>query len=31
MQARLRQLGFNPVSLGVQDLDADVQRAVNRI
>ena len=29
--AQLRQLGFNRVSLGVQDLDADVQRAVNRI
>ncbi|MBI1731996.1 MAG: oxygen-independent coproporphyrinogen III oxidase, partial [Gammaproteobacteria bacterium] len=27
----LRQLGFNRVSLGVQDLDEDVQRAVNRI
>ena len=29
--AQLRQLGFNRVSLGVQDLDEDVQRAVNRI
>jgi len=29
--AQLRQLGFNRVSLGVQDLDENVQRAVNRI
>ncbi|OGT83545.1 MAG: oxygen-independent coproporphyrinogen III oxidase [Gammaproteobacteria bacterium RIFCSPLOWO2_02_FULL_61_13] len=29
--AQLRQLGFNRVSLGVQDLDEDVQQAVNRI
>jgi len=29
--ALLRELGFNRASLGVQDLDADVQRAVNRI
>jgi oxygen-independent coproporphyrinogen-3 oxidase len=29
--AQLRQLGFNRISLGVQDLDADVQKAVNRI
>ena len=28
---RLRGLGFNRASLGVQDLDPDVQRAVNRI
>ncbi len=28
---QLRQIGFNRVSLGVQDLDEDVQRAVNRI
>ena len=27
----LRDLGFNRISLGVQDLDPDVQRAVNRI
>jgi oxygen-independent coproporphyrinogen-3 oxidase len=27
----LRELGFNRVSLGVQDLDPDVQRAVNRL
>ena len=27
----LRRLGFNRASLGVQDLDEDVQRAVNRI
>ncbi|MFA5633073.1 MAG: oxygen-independent coproporphyrinogen III oxidase [Porticoccaceae bacterium] len=26
----LRELGFNRLSLGVQDFDADVQRAVNR-
>jgi oxygen-independent coproporphyrinogen-3 oxidase len=29
--ALLRALGFNRLSLGVQDFDADVQRAVNRI
>lgn len=29
--ALLRALGFNRVSLGVQDFDPDVQRAVNRI
>ncbi len=28
---RLAELGFNRVSLGIQDFDADVQRAVNRI
>jgi len=28
---RLAQLGFNRISLGVQDFDPDVQRAVNRI
>ncbi len=28
---QLRQLGFNRISLGVQDFDADVQKAVNRI
>jgi len=27
----LRQQGFNRISLGVQDFDADVQKAVNRI
>ncbi len=27
----LRELGFNHVSLGVQDLDPEVQRAVNRL
>ena len=27
----LRQLGFNRISLGVQDLDENVQKAVNRI
>ncbi len=27
----LRQLGFNRISLGVQDLDAGVQQAVNRV
>ncbi len=27
----LRELGFNRISLGVQDLDEDVQKAVNRI
>ena len=27
----LRELGFNRISLGVQDVDADVQKAVNRI
>lgn len=29
--AGLRELGFNRVSIGVQDFDADVQRAVHRI
>lgn len=29
--AALRAMGFNRVSLGVQDFDEDVQRAVNRI
>ncbi len=29
--AALAQLGFNRMSLGVQDFDTDVQRAVNRI
>ena len=29
--ALLREIGFNRLSLGVQDFDADVQRAVNRI
>jgi len=29
--ARLARLGFNRISLGVQDFDPDVQRAVNRI
>lgn len=29
--ANLRQLGFNRISLGVQDLDPEVQQAVNRI
>jgi oxygen-independent coproporphyrinogen III oxidase len=29
--AALRALGFNRVSFGVQDLDPDVQRAVNRV
>ena len=29
--ALLRDIGFNRLSLGVQDFDADVQRAVNRI
>ena len=29
--ARLRQQGFNRLSLGVQDFDAAVQRAVNRV
>ncbi|MES2130647.1 MAG: oxygen-independent coproporphyrinogen III oxidase [Pseudomonadota bacterium] len=28
---RLRQQGFNRISLGVQDFDAEVQKAVNRI
>lgn len=27
----LRELGFNRVSIGVQDLDPDVQRAINRM
>jgi oxygen-independent coproporphyrinogen III oxidase len=29
--AALRSMGFNRISLGVQDFDADVQRAVNRV
>lgn len=29
--AQLAQMGFNRVSLGVQDFDSEVQRAVNRI
>ena len=29
--AALRALGFNRVSFGVQDLDPDVQRAINRV
>ncbi|MFP3873537.1 MAG: oxygen-independent coproporphyrinogen III oxidase [Thiohalophilus sp.] len=29
--ALLRELGFNRISLGVQDFDPDVQKAVNRI
>ena len=29
--AQLRELGFNRISLGLQDFDADVQKAVNRI
>ncbi len=29
--ARLREIGFNRISLGVQDFDPRVQRAVNRI
>lgn len=29
--ATLRELGFNRLSLGVQDFDDDVQRAINRI
>jgi oxygen-independent coproporphyrinogen III oxidase len=29
--ARLAELGFNRMSVGVQDFDADVQKAVNRI
>jgi len=28
---QLRKLGFNRISLGVQDLDKDVQKAINRI
>ena len=28
---RLRSLGFNRLSLGIQDFDEDVQRAVNRV
>ena len=28
---RLRQMGFNRISFGVQDFDPDVQRAVNRV
>jgi oxygen-independent coproporphyrinogen-3 oxidase len=27
----LRKLGFNQISLGIQDFDADVQKAVNRV
>ncbi|AHY43324.1 oxygen-independent coproporphyrinogen III oxidase [Stutzerimonas decontaminans] len=27
----LRELGFNRISIGVQDLDPDVQRAINRL
>ena len=29
--AALRRMGFNRISLGVQDFDPDVQRAVNRV
>jgi oxygen-independent coproporphyrinogen-3 oxidase len=29
--SRLVDLGFNRISLGVQDIDPDVQKAVNRI
>ena len=29
--AHLRKLGFNRMSLGVQDFDSDVQKAVNRV
>lgn len=29
--ARLAELGFDRVSIGVQDLDPDVQRAINRV
>ena len=29
--AHLRQLGFNRISFGVQDFDAEVQQAVNRV
>jgi len=29
--AQLRQLGFNRISLGLQDFDPDVQKAVNRL
>ena len=29
--ALLREIGFNRISLGVQDFDPDVQQAVNRI
>ncbi len=29
--AQLRQLGFNRLSMGVQDFDPDVQRAINRV
>lgn len=29
--AALREMGFNRVSFGVQDIDPDVQRAINRI
>jgi len=31
MMARLRGLGLNRASLGVQDFDPDVQRAINRV
>lgn len=30
MLARLKQVGFNRLSLGIQDFDPDVQKAVNR-
>ena len=29
--AALRAIGFNRISLGIQDLDADVQQAINRV
>lgn len=29
--AMLRAIGFNRISLGIQDLDADVQQAINRV
>ena len=29
--AQLREIGFNRISLGVQDFDIDVQKAVNRV
>lgn len=28
---RLKEIGFNRISIGVQDLDSDVQQAVNRV
>ena len=28
---RLREIGFNRISIGIQDLDPEVQRAVNRV